>query len=106
VSPTGQYWVYILASHSRRLYVGVTNDLTRRMRERKAGVGSAFASRYHINRLVHHEEFRDVRDAIRREKEIKAWRREKKLRLVESHDAGWLDLAARGCAPEASGDGL
>lgn len=70
MSPTGQYWVYVFASRSRRLYVGVTNDLTRRMQEHKAG--SICASRYHLDRLVHHEEFRDVRDAVHREREIKA----------------------------------
>ena len=108
MSPTGQYWVYILASRLRRLYVGVTNDLTRRMHEHKAGVGSAFASRYRIDRLVHHEEFGDVRDAIAREKEIKAWQREKKLGLIEEQNAGWVDLAARldavGLSPAASGE--
>lgn len=69
-----------------------------------AGVGSTFASRYHIDRLVHHEEFRDIRDAIHREKEIKAWRREKKLKLIESQNVGWIDLAARILSPEASGE--
>ncbi|OZC04373.1 GIY-YIG nuclease family protein [Rubricoccus marinus] len=88
-----QYWVYILASQSRRLYTGVTNDLARRVEEHRAGVGSAFTRRYKIHRLVHFEEHRNVRDAIQREREIKAWRREKKTRLIESHSAGWLDLA-------------
>ena len=88
-----QYWVYILASRSRRIYTGVTNDLARRLAEHRAGRGSAFTSRYHIDRLVYFEEHIDVRDAIRREKEIKGWAREKKLRLIEQTNAGWLDLA-------------
>jgi putative endonuclease len=88
-----QYWVYILASRSRRLYTGVTNDLRRRLAEHRAGKGSAFAARYHINRLVYFEEHPDARDAIRREKAIKGWTREKKLRLIERRNAGWLDLA-------------
>ena len=89
-----QYWVYILASRSRRLYTGVTNDLRRRLAEHRAGKGSTFAARYHIDRLVYFEEHADVRDAIRREKEIKGWTREKKLRLIERRNAGWLDLAS------------
>ena len=89
-----RYWVYLLASHNRRLYVGVTNDLERRVREHKAGEGSAFTQRYHIHRLVYFEEHMDVRDAICREKEIKGWRRARKLALIESANAGWMDLAA------------
>ena len=89
-----QYWVYILASQSRRLYTGMTNDLERRVREHKAGKGSAFTARYDIRQLVYVEAFSSPLDAIRREKEIKGWRREKKMRLVETTNAGWLDLAA------------
>ena len=89
-----RYWVYILASHRRRLYLGVTNDLERRAREHKAGEGSAFTRRYRIHRLVYFEEHRDVRDALRREREIKGWTRAKKLALIESTNVGWMDLAA------------
>ncbi|MDX1420509.1 MAG: GIY-YIG nuclease family protein [Rubricoccaceae bacterium] len=88
-----QYWVYILASKTRALYVGVTNDLARRVRER-AGEGSAFTRRYQINRLVYFEAFRDVRDALRAEKRIKGWTRARKLTLVEEQNPGWRDLAA------------
>ena len=88
-----QYWVYLLASHSRRLYVGVTNNLARRLAEHRAGEGGAFTKRYNVHRLVYFEEHPDVRDAIRREKEIKGWRREKKLQLIERHNAGWIELA-------------
>ncbi|MEM0962885.1 MAG: GIY-YIG nuclease family protein [Bacteroidota bacterium] len=87
------YWVYILASKTRVLYVGMTNDLARRVAEHRAGEGGAFTKRYRVRRLVYCEEHPDPRDAIAREKRIKGWTREKKLRLVEARNAGWLDLA-------------
>ena len=77
------YWVYILASRSRNLYTGVTNDLPRRMREHREGLLPGFTSKYRIFRLVRFEPFGDICDAIAREKEIKGWRREKKIRLIE-----------------------
>lgn len=88
------YWVYILASRTRVLYVGVTNDLARRVAQHRAGEGSAFTKRYCVHRLVHAEEYPDVRDAIRREKELKGWRRDRKLALVEEANADWEDMAA------------
>ncbi len=88
------YYVYILASRSRNLYTGVTNSLQRRLLEHRQGLISGFTSRYRIFRLVHFEVFRDIRNAIAREKEIKAWRREKKIRLVEQENPTWEDLAA------------
>lgn len=88
------YWVYILASRNRRLYIGMTNSLKRRVREHKAGVGSTHTTKYNINRLVHYEPFSQPNDAIRREKELKGWSREKKQRLIEQSNLGWLDLAA------------
>jgi len=89
------YCVYILASRSRTLYVGVTNDLERRLAEHRDGVVPGFTSRYKIFRLVHYEVFGDIRLAIAREKEIKGWRREKKLWLIRRHNPLWEDLAAR-----------
>lgn len=89
------FYVYILANHSRRLYTGVTNDLLRRVAEHRMHANpDSFTARYQIHRLVHFEHTNDVRAAIAREKEIKRWRRAKKLRLIESVNAGWLDLAA------------
>ena len=88
-----QYWVYIVASRSRRLYIGVTNDLNRRIAEHRDGRAGAFTTRYAIDRLVYFEEHSQIADAIAREKTLKGWRREKKLRLIEQHNAGWLDLA-------------
>ena len=87
------YWIYILASRSRNLYAGVTNDLQRRMIEHRQGLVSGFTSRYGIFRLVHCEPFADIRDAIAREKEIKGWRREKKIWLIERDNPTWEDLA-------------
>lgn len=72
----------------------MTNDLDRRVREHKAGKGSAFTKRYAIRQLVYVEAFSPPSDASRREKEIKGWTREKKLRLVETTNAVWIDLAA------------
>jgi putative endonuclease len=77
------YCVYILASRSRHLYTGVTNNLQRRLLEHRQGLVPGFTSRYRIFRLVHYEVFTDIRYAIAREKEIKAWRREKKIRLIQ-----------------------
>ena len=88
-----EYFVYILANRMRRLYVGVTNDLERRVWEHRARTADGFTSRYNIDRLVWYESTGQVMDAIDREKEIKAWRREKKVRLIERENPGWVDLA-------------
>jgi len=90
---THTYCVYILASRSRNLYTGVTNNLERRMVEHRQGLVPGFTSRYKIFRLVHFEEFGDIRDAIVREKEIKGWRREKKIWLIRRQNPTWADLA-------------
>ena len=88
------YWVYILASRSRVLYVGVTNDLARRLAEHRAGEGGAFTKRYHVHRLVYVEEHADVRDAIACEKTIKGWKRARKVALIEKSNPEWRDLGA------------
>ena len=87
------YCVYTLASRSRNLYTGVTNNLERRMIEHRQGLIPGFTVRYKIFRLIHFELFGDIRDAIAREKEIKGWRREKKIRLIQRHNPTWADLA-------------
>jgi len=89
-----QYYVYILSSRSRNLYTGVTNNLARRVSEHREGRIPGFTHRYRIHRLVYFESYRDVRDAISREKEIKGWRRSKKVALIEEHNRRWDDLAA------------
>jgi putative endonuclease len=88
-----QFWVYILASATQRLYVGVTGDLTRRICEHKSGAIPGFARRYGITRLVYVETTGSVRDAIAREKQIKGWLRCKKLALIQAQNPGWIDLA-------------
>ena len=90
------YWVYVLASATHVLYVGVTNDVSRRVAEHRAGVGGAFTRRYRVHRLVYAEEHGNVRDAIAREKTLKGWRRERKVALVESVNPLWADLARAG----------
>jgi putative endonuclease len=87
------YYVYMLASRSRNLYVGVTNDLLRRLSEHRLGVVPGFTARYGIFRLVYFELLGDIRAAIAREKEIKGWRREKKMSLIEWKNRTWEDLA-------------
>ena len=81
----------MLASRSRALYVGVPSDLARRLAEHRAGAGHT--GRYRIDRLVYAEEHVHARDAIAREKQIKGWRREKKVALVERANPTWRDLS-------------
>ncbi|MEP6943759.1 MAG: GIY-YIG nuclease family protein [Betaproteobacteria bacterium] len=88
------YYVYILSSRSRNLYVGVTNDLARRVFQHKTHAVPGFTARYRIDRLVHFEEGNDVCEAIAREKQVKSWRREKKLALIASSNPTWEDLSA------------
>ena len=88
-----QYYVYIMASLSGILYTGVTSDLNKRVGEHKEGQIPGFTKRYKVNRLVYYETTNDVNAAIAREKQIKRWRREKKVQLVETINRGWDDLA-------------
>jgi len=87
-----QYYVYIMASVSRALYVGVTNNLERRVWEHKQGFVSGFARQYHIKKLVYYEMTENVLSAIEREKQLKKWRREKKVALIEEMNPAWSDL--------------
>src|SRR5260370_36869523 len=86
------YCVYILASRSRSLYIGVTNNLERRMMEHRQGLVPGFTARYKIVRLVLFERFGDIRAAIAREKEINGGRRGKKTWLIDRHNSTWEDL--------------
>jgi putative endonuclease len=89
----GHFYVYILASHSRVLYTGVTRDLVRRVHQHRLGKIAGFTRRYHVTRLVYFEETPSARTAFEREHQIKAWSRVRKIQLIESVNAGWLDLA-------------
>ena len=91
--PVGSYFVYILSSRGRVLYVGVTNDLRRRVLEHKAHLVPGFTQRYNVDRLVYFEATANVQAALAREKEIKGWRREKKVALIEAENPEWRDLA-------------
>ena len=87
------YYVYIMASKSRTLYTGVTNNLERRVLQHRIKLHEGFSARYNINRLVYFEVFGDIRLAIGREKQIKAWGRMKKIALIESVNRDWKDLS-------------
>ena len=89
-----QYFVYILTSKSGTLYTGMTNNLERRVHQHKHKLIEGFTSKYNVNRLVYYETYRDVRDAIDREKQIKGWRRSKKIALIETMNPKWQDLSA------------
>ena len=87
------YYVYIMTNPSRTLYTGITSNLRRRVYQHKSKTIAGFTSRYNINRLVYFEVFHDVRNALAREKQIKAWTRAKRLALVESKNPRWDDLS-------------
>lgn len=90
----GPFYVYIMASVSRTLYVGVTNDIQRRVCEHKAKATPSFTERYNVTRLVHVEEYDSIVAAIEREKGIKGWDRAKRVALIEQDNPTWRDLAA------------
>ena len=90
---TNQYYVYSMSGLSRRLYVGVTNDLYRRVYEHKHHLVEGFTKRYNLTHLVYFEAGEDVSGAISREKQIKGWLRSKKVALIESFNPKWDDLA-------------
>lgn len=85
--------VYILASKSRVLYIGVTSDLLWRIWKHKSGVFEGFSKAYHVDQLVYFERFASMKEAIAREKQLKGWRRSKKVWLIERDNSIWTDLA-------------
>ena len=87
------YYVYILTNWNNNvMYIGVTNDLQRRIYEHKNKLINGFTKKYNLNKLVYYELFFNINEAINREKIIKKWRREKKNKLVESMNPEWRDL--------------
>ena len=88
------YWVYMLTNgHHTTLYIGITNNITRRLGQHRFGEVEGFTQRYQLNRLVWIEHFRNVNDAIACEKKLKGWRRSRKIALIEQINPRWLDLA-------------
>ena len=87
------YYVYILASHiGGTLYIGVTNDLVRRVFEHKSKLVESFTEKYDVVKLVYFEQFDDPENAIKREKRLKKWSRAWKIALIEKHNPDWIDL--------------
>ncbi len=88
------YYVYILTNWNNKvMYIGVTNDLVRRVFEHRQKTIKGFTEKYNVHKLVYFDVCEDVNSAIAREKELKKWRREKKNQLVAEMNPGWLDLA-------------
>jgi putative endonuclease len=95
-----QFYVYILASASGTLYIGVTNDIVRRVAEHKAKINKGFTSRYNCNRLVYAESFYDIADAIACEKQLKGWKRCRKEGLIRLMNPRWFDFSCSWKLPE------
>ena len=87
------YYVYMMTNASKTLYIGVTNDLVKRVYEHKNKTVEGFTKKYNITKLVYFEETSDVNVAIEREKQIKGWLRSKKILLIESINPNWNDLS-------------
>ena len=88
------YYLYIMASKTGTLYVGFTSDIKERVYQHKNHLLPGFTDKYNVERLVYIETFGEAFAGIRREKQIKAWRREKKVRLIDSANPKWDDLSA------------
>ncbi len=86
------YYVYIMSSINKTIYIGVTNNLLIRVSQHKSEKIKGFSAKYKTKKLVYYEYFTDVRDAIKREKELKKWRREKKGNLIALKNSDWKDL--------------
>lgn len=87
------YYVYIITSNnSKVLYIGITNNLRKRVYEHKAKLVNGFSKRYNLNRIIYYEVFEDVNEAIKREKQMKNYSREKKEELIDGFNKNWKDL--------------
>ncbi len=89
----GSYSTYIMASRSHTLYIGITGDLRKRVFEHKWREHEGFTTKYNCARRVWFENHQDVATAIDREKQLKGWKREKKIALIEKTNPGWIDLS-------------
>jgi len=92
---SAKFWVYIVASISGTLYIGITNDLARRARQHKAHEIAGFTAKYNCTRLLYFESCDNPLKAISREKQLKGWRRSRKTALIESANPRWQDLAEK-----------
>jgi putative endonuclease len=92
--PKKLYYVYIMTNPWHTLYIGMTNDLPRRVWEHKQRHGSKFTAKYHLDRPAYYESTDDVTSAIEREKELKGWVRRRKVALIESVNPNWDDLSS------------
>jgi len=89
-----QYYVYIITNKKDGvLYIGVSNDLERRMFEHKNKLVKGFSSKYNLNKLIYFESFQFVKEAIKREKNLKKWKRDWKINLIVEDNADWIDLS-------------
>jgi putative endonuclease len=88
-----QYYVYIMASKSRTLYTGITDDLLKRVFEHKNKLVEGFTKKYNVTNLVYYEVADDIQAAIQREKQVKGWLRKKKIALIEAMNPEWKDLS-------------
>jgi len=87
------YYIYILASKKNgTLYIGITSDLIKRVYEHKHGLIEGFTKKYNAHKLVYYETTQDIRNAIKREKQLKAWKRQWKIELIEKQNPKWNDL--------------
>jgi putative endonuclease len=87
------YYVYTMTNNSKTLYIGVTNDLMRRVYEHKNKLIEGFTKKYNLTKLVCFETFNRIEDAIRREKQLKNWHRQWKINLIESVNKDWKDIS-------------
>ena len=88
------YYIYIVASVTGTLYIGVTNDIARRISEHQQGLFEGFTKKYGCKKLVYYENYSDINQAISREKELKKWNRNKKQELIKTLNPHWSDLSA------------
>jgi len=88
------YYVYIITNNSKTLYIGVTNDLVRRIYEHKNKFIDGFSNKYNLNKLVYFEITNDIHVALKREKQLKNWHRQWKINLIEENNPNWNDLSS------------
>ena len=87
-----RYFVYILGNERPTIYIGVTSNLSKRLYQHRKGLVKGFSKRYKLKKLLHYEEFEDIKDAIKREKQLKNWHRDWKLNLIKSANPNFKDL--------------